>query len=351
MPRDFHVSPFNDRLGHYAISISAPPPPHSPALISSPPRPKIRIHLHAAGDPSATTSAATEAVGPLKLTATQFARRAVPFTSKNLAQVLSQYPLALFLSFVRILYHAWLLHYVKGMDVYPRPDPKPATPHWDSPSSRLVPGQGGDGEAQITPRVYGGIGWQDEGLVEAYARRITEDFFARRAEDLHMDVTLVSGDPLVPGRTFSPSAAGGEGDGAREQLIIHYTAPRFFTTLLLAPSAEHLLLLGHTDDLFRLSSDELFIRMYSVPPAVGSFTSWTQQLRASQLPRRFVSAATIPPQHPLDSNSRRVLNACAVCLLHFLDVLEKNVFTLVRARFVPGTEPWRRWERAVATGP
>ncbi|KAI1789672.1 hypothetical protein LXA43DRAFT_553207 [Ganoderma leucocontextum] len=350
--RDFHVSPFNDRLGHYAISISAPPPPRSPAVVSNPPRPKIRIHLHAAADSSATTSASTDVVGPLKLTATQVTRRAVPLTSGNLVQGLVQYPFALFLSFARILYHASILHYVKGLDVFPRPDPKPATPHWGLLSPRSIPGEDGDGKIQIAPRVYGGIGWQDEGLLEAYARKITEDFFARRAENLRMDVTLVSGDRSVPCQTFSPwtTLASGDGDVAREELVIHYTAPRFFTTLLLAPSAEHLLLLRRTDGLFRVSSDELFVRMFSVVPAVESSMSWTQQLRVSLLPHRFVSAAAMARRHPLDSNGPRLLNALAVCLLHFADVLEKNVFTLVRARFVPGTEPWRRWERAAAPG-
>ncbi len=352
VPRDFHVSPFNDRLGHYAISISAPPPPRSPTLVSNPPRPKIRIHLHAAAESSATASASTGAVGPLKLTATQIARHAVPLTSRNLAQALMKYPLALFLSFVRILYHAWLLHYVKGLDVFPRPDPKPATPEWGSLSPRSILGQGGDGKAPVAARVYGGIGWQDEGLLEAYTRRITKDFFARRAEDLRMDVILVSGDPSVPSQTFSPWTipAGGDGDVAREELVIHYTAPRFFTTLLLAPSAEHLLLLKRTDDLFRVSSDERFVRVFSVPSAVNTSVSWIQQLRTSLLPRPFVSAAAIPRRHPLDSNTPRFLNAPAVCILHFADVLEKNVFTLLHARFVPGTEPWRRWERAVALG-
>ncbi|PIL25962.1 hypothetical protein GSI_11716 [Ganoderma sinense ZZ0214-1] len=352
VPRDFHVSPFNDRQGHYAISISAPPPPRSPALVSSPPRPKIRIHLHAAAESSNTASASTDVIGPLKLTATQFARSSVPFTSRNLGHALMKYPLALFLSFVRILYHAYLLHYVKGLDVFPRPDPKPAAPHWGSLTSRSIPGQGEHRKAQIVPRVYGGIGWQDEGPVEAYARRITEDFFARRAEELRMDITLVSGDPSVPDLTFSPWAppTADDQDAAREELIIHYTAPRFFTTLLLAPTAEHLLLLRRTDDLFRVSSDELFVRMFSVVPPADIAVSWTQQLRTSLLPRRFVSAVPITPRHPLDSNSPRLLTSFAVCLLHFADAVEKNVFTLLRARFVPGTEPWRRWERAAAPG-
>lgn len=254
---------------------------------------------------------------------------------------------------MRILYHAWLLHYVKGLDVFPRPDPKPAAASWGHFNPRSIPGEPGDGTARIVPRVYGGIRWQDQGLLETYTRRITEDFLGRRAKDLGIDVTFVSGDPSVPDRTFSPwfSPAGGDGDIARQELVIHYTSPRFFTTLLLAPSAEHLLLLKRTDDLFRASSDELLVRVFSVGPIAGSPVSWTQQLRTLFLPRRFVSAAAVAPQHPLDSNGPRLLNALAVCLLHFADVLEKNLFTLLRARFVPGMEPWRRWERAAALGP
>ncbi|TFK88818.1 hypothetical protein K466DRAFT_662050 [Polyporus arcularius HHB13444] len=340
--REFHVSPFNDRLGHYRVSVNAPPAPSSSssALSSSPPRPKVRIHLHAA--PSSADANAAGLVGPLKLTATLFARRAVPLTSANLLRALARYPLALFLSFARILYHAWILHYVKRLDVFPRPDPKPAMRAWGLPLPRAVlspTAAEGDEDEAARRRAHGGIGWQDEGPLEAYARRVVERFLARRAEELGVGVVLESGDPSMPRRVFVPSSTSPE-----DRLVIRYAARRFFPTLLLAPCAAHMLLVGTAEDLFRVSSEELFVRVF----AGGAWPrmSWVQSLRLSLLPKRFARRPSqVPPRHPLDEGWG-FLNALVVCLVHTGDILEKTVFTCLKARFVPGLEPWGRWERA-----
>ena len=380
--RDFHVSPFNDRLGHYTVSVNAPPAPSSPALASELPRPKIRIHLHAARPPSPSESASTTdagpstiatgnsskpGVGPLKLTATLIARRAVPLTSTNLLRALARYPLALFLSFARILYHAWILHYVKRLDVFPRPDPKPAMVRaWGLASaSRAAPaaeqGEGaiGDGYAngradseveegpQPSPRrVYGGIGWQDEGPLEAYARRAVERFLGRRASELGVRVVLESGDPSVPRQLFAPS--GPSEMQKADTLVIQYAAARFFPTLMLAPCAAHMLVVGRAEDLFWVSSEELFLRVFAAPdpPASEVKMSWVQSLRLSLLPQRFArSPGHVPLRHPLDEGWG-LANALVLCLVHAADCLEKMVFGGLKARFVPGMEPWRRWERA-----
>ena len=378
--RDFHVSPFNDRLGHYTVSVNAPPAPSSPALASDPPRPKIRIHLHAAlpSSESASTSTADAGpstrtntssstissisgrpgVGPLKLTATLIARRAVPLTSAHLLRALARYPLALFLSFARILYHAWILHYVKRLDVFPRPDPKPAMMRaWGLASASRAapaPGEGGDvvgenrvegGEARPM-RVYGGIGWQDEGPLEAYARRAVERFLGRRASELGVRVVLESGDPSVPRQLFAPS--GPSEMQKADTLVIQYAAARFFPTLMLAPCAAHMLVVGRAEDLFWVSSEELFLRVFAAPdpPASEVKMSWVQSLRLSLLPQRFArSPGHVPLRHPLDEGWG-LANALVLCLVHAADCLEKMVFGGLKARFVPGMEPWRRWERA-----
>ncbi|KAI0354321.1 hypothetical protein OH77DRAFT_1405638 [Trametes cingulata] len=346
LPRDFHVSPFNDRSGFYTISVSAPPPPLSPLLATSPPRPKIRIHLHtaASGAPSDPPTP-----GPLKLTATLFARRAVPLTAPNLLQALVRYPFALLLSFARILYHAWILHYVKRLDVFPRPDPKPSTPGWRTLRTASQKTEGAD--AQGPERIYGGIGWQPEGALEAYSRQLVEHFLARRAEELNISILLVSGNPSVPPHMFSPpSHRGGKaaGQGDKADLTIHYTAPRFFSTLLLAPSPSHMLLLGHTEDLFRVNSASLFSQVFSAAPSIAQ-GSFTQRLRIWLLPAHFVGSAAspsgVPPRHPLDAD-RPLVNTLVICAMHLLDHVEKAVFTSLGARFVPGLAPWQRWERA-----
>ncbi|KAL1938918.1 hypothetical protein VTO73DRAFT_11071 [Trametes versicolor] len=339
--RDFHVSPFNDRAGFYTVSIALPPPPRSPLLLSAPPRPKIRILLRTASP--GPVPVPVPVPDKLKLTATLFARRAVPFTSAHLLRALARYPFALLLSFARILYHAGILHYKKGLDVFPRPDPKPAAQGWRSPASE---------ETEAGERVYGGIGWQPEGALEAYARGLIEKLFARCSEELGVRIELVSGDPSVPRRTFQPSARAQEKDVQGEAyLTIHYAAPRFFSTLLLAPSPEHMLLVGRAEDLFRVNSQSLFSQVFSAAsPSTTqdkTSTSLTQWIRASLLPSRFLTAAPTgtPARHILDVD-RPLLNALAICALHLMDHLEKTVFTLLRARFVPGMEPWLRWDRA-----
>ncbi|KAI0712766.1 hypothetical protein C8T65DRAFT_608154 [Cerioporus squamosus] len=353
--RDFHVSPFNDRLGHYIVSVTAPPAPSSRALASALPRPKVRIHLHAAPSSSlsrspspssdADANAGAGSVGPLKLTATLSARRAVPLTSAHLLRVLARYPLALLLSFARILYHAWILHYVKRLDVFPRPDPKPAMRAWGVSLS------GARDEEENPRRAHGGIGWQEEGPLEAFARRAVERFLARRAEELEVAVVLESGDPSAPRRVFAPSTSSlSSSAGPQERLVIHYAALRFFPTLLLAPCAEHMLVAGRSEDLFRVNEEGLFVRVFAAPPAEKVF--WVQSLRLALLPKRFARTPSrgVPPRHPLDEGWG-VASALAVCLVHVGDLLEKMVFTGLKARFVPGLEPWRRWERAAMSLP
>ncbi|KAI0369243.1 hypothetical protein BV20DRAFT_997085 [Pilatotrama ljubarskyi] len=346
LPRDFHVSPFNDRSGFYTISVSAPPPPLSPLLASSPPRPKIRIHLRTAVPSEPDTNPPTP--GALKLAATLFARRAVPLTTAHLLRVLARYPFALLLSLARILYHAGILHYMKRLDVFPRPDPKPSAParHALEGVSKTTE-NGGSHEEE---RVYGGIGWQPEGALEAYARKVVESFLARRAEELEIRILLVSGDPSIPPQLFPPSTRAGNmavGQEDEPDLTICYAAPRFFTTLLLAPSSSYMLLLGHVEDLFRISSASLFSQVFSAAAPITQ-GSLTQRLRVWLLPPRFVGSASpsgVPLRHPLDGD-RPLMNAVVICAMHLMDNVEKVVFTSLKARFVPGLAPWQRWERA-----
>ncbi|KAI0742834.1 hypothetical protein C8Q80DRAFT_1346406 [Daedaleopsis nitida] len=375
--RDFHVSPFNDRLGHYRVSLSAPPPPSAPSLRASPPRPKIRIHLHAVPTPPDSDTVkesrqrpSESAVGPLKLTATLVARRAVPLTSRNLMRALARYPLALFLSFARILYHAWILHYTKRLDVFPRPDPKPAMracadsdSDSDQDQGAGLSGSSGPEPEKVASRAHGGIGWQEEGPLEAYSRRAVERFLRRRAQELGLRVVLVSGDPSVPRQVFAPasllelrqtSSAGGQyhdGRLADDELVVRYTAPRFFSTLALAPSAAHMLLLGRAEGLFRVDSDALFTRVFAAEAAPASFnaplgrtvwTRWNQRVRTALLPEKFLRSAPLRDEgHPFDDDGGLGMLP-VVCLLHFGDWLEKTVFAALKARFVPGLEPWGR---------
>ena len=235
---------------------------------------------------------------------------------------------------------------MKRLDVYPRPEPYPAVPDWD------VSGQG------VLPRKRsGGIGWLPEGLLDRYSRTLVEGFIQKRVDELESSVTLVSADPSVPRKTFEP-----RGDvKIKDHLHISYLSPRFFTTLLLAPSAKHALLLGGiTERLFVASSPESFLRLFETSDSdlgmdcdLVASLSLQQRLRVWMIPEPLVGASLypIPFRHPLDA--KRTLSFESFKTLTFLftsvtlDFVERALYIALHARFVPGGEPWKRWHRAL----
>ncbi|KAJ6463489.1 hypothetical protein C8R45DRAFT_1025942 [Mycena sanguinolenta] len=330
LPRAFHVSPFNDRRGFYTISIKTPSHPpmgvcHSKTF--SPPRPSIRVHLHTQSDDPIPVP------GPLKLTAILRATSGKPLTTPALIFALSRAPFDLFLSFARIVYHAWILHYKKRLDVFIRPEPVPAT--WIPPNS----------EPLLLP-VEGGVRWLDEGPFEKYARVQVEDFLRRRVEATGVSVSLVPANPSLAPRTFSPSDR--PNDEVAVQLTISYLSPRVFTLLLLAPSSQHALLLGTTERIFYASSAELFHSTFAATaPHPNMLPSRRQRLRCAPVPLSALPLP-IPATHPLDSPAflSAFMSAAVIWTLLFLDRVEAWVFWAARARPVRGLEPWKQWERA-----
>ncbi|KAJ7270693.1 hypothetical protein B0H12DRAFT_1229183 [Mycena haematopus] len=329
IPRAFHVSPFNDRRGFYTISIRSPSHPPTGVCdlkLSLPQRPSIRVHLHSQSDDL------IPAPGPLKLTALLRATSATPLTAPSLMLALSRAPFDLCLSFARIVYHAWILHYKKRLDVFIRPEPVPAT--WMPPNS----------ESPLLP-VEGGVRWLNESPFEKYARDRVENFLRQRVEETGVSVSLVPADPSLATRTFSPSER--PHDEVTVQLTISYLSPRIFTILLLSPSSQHALLLGTTERIFYASSAELFHSTFAGSHQPGTPLSRRQRLRSAP-----VSVAAlplpIPAQHPLDTTALlgSFVSVAVIWTLLFLDRVEEWVFWVVRARPVPGLEPWKQWERA-----
>ncbi|KAJ7222358.1 hypothetical protein GGX14DRAFT_663383, partial [Mycena pura] len=323
-PRAFHVSPFNDRRGFYRVSIKKPT--HAPGGFDSPPpQPTVRIHMYTQTDDP------IPAPGMLKLTALLRPTSVTPLTSRSLLSVLSRFPFDLFLSFARILYHAWILHYLKHLDVFVRPEPIPVSwsPDYFGP----------------LPPVAGGVRWIAAGPFERYSMRQVQAFLRRRVNETGIPVTLLPGDPSAPPCTISPSVSTRKGDAT--MLTISYLSPRAFTLLLIAPSAHHALLLGAAERVFTVSSAPLFHLMFAAPPVPPNTPlSCRQRLR-----RRAAEDAlplAVPARHALDSNAlvASCVSVTVVCVLLLLDRLEEWVFRAVRARPVPGTEPWGQWKRA-----
>ncbi|KAI5887848.1 uncharacterized protein SCHCODRAFT_02073351 [Schizophyllum commune H4-8] len=337
-PRAFHVSPFNSRAGFYTVSVKAPS--HIPIPASSPPRPAIRVHLH---NPDSTNP---NKPGDLKLTALLRATSSEVLSSGSLLRTLARAPFALLLPMARILYQAYILHYVKRLDVYIRPEP-----------------------------IYGagGVRWLKEGFLERRARLVLEEFLRKRAEELGTAVSLVPADPDGRTVTFYPDNQAGvpsQANAPGSHLEIRYLTPRFFMLMLAAPSAEHALLLGYeTDCVIIPSSIDLFLRVFSSPlevstgslssespaglPSSGSLAgslsseppaeplSFSQEIRLAPLP----DSITLPI--PAKHFSHPYGSSTVITLLQlYLDALERRIFSLVGARVVPGDEPWLQWERA-----
>lgn len=301
--REFHVSPFNDRSGFYTVSIKSPThsPMESPSVPERPPRPAVRVHLY--------TDANGEK-GRLKLTALMRPTGATPLTTRSLMWGVAQAPFGWFLTFPRILFVAWKLHYQKRLDVFIRPEPQP------------VPS--------------GGVKWLSEGFLEGFARRRLEAHLVRRAQETGIQITLQPVDPSVSRHTFAP------GGSSEKKLVVSYLAPRFFTIVFLSPSAEHALLLGcDTERLFTVSDRDLFRVVFSGKPHDNERL---QRLRLRDIPPEL--DLHIPRSHYLDNDHSRVVTALAICTFFFLEWLERGIFGLARARVVKGLEPWEQWGRA-----
>ncbi|KAH9969988.1 hypothetical protein BGW80DRAFT_1176686 [Lactifluus volemus] len=201
-PRAFHVSPFNDRLGTYTVSVRAPFS-HSDSDVALP---HIRIHLN-------------NPTGDLKFSASLRAKHVAPFRTLTVLAALATHPFILFLTLPRILRQAAVLHYRRHLDVYKRPEPKPVS--WSvSPSHSPALAKGG------------GIGWQHPTILERAARHFANAFLARRAHALGVCIKLRPSDPSAHVQHFDAGTDGA--DGKFRELVISYLSPHFFTLLVLA---------------------------------------------------------------------------------------------------------------------
>jgi hypothetical protein len=318
IPRQFHVSPFNDRSGYYVCAISGSSHPHTTADL---PLPTIRLNL-------LTTE------GDLKLTAITRASTSRPLDSHSLLLTLFHHPLILFLSMMRISYQAAKLHYLKRLDVYARPEP-------------VAPDVGVERALGLSSSPYQhgnglgfGVGWQPEGWVQRTAKQRVCSFIEERAKELEVTVELIPANSTEQRRTYHAATPG------TSTLFIHYRSPLLFVLLFVLPSATHALLLGSkAERLFTVSDEAVFLALFE--PTPHTRVSTTQKFRkwclpASSPPRNLSS----PPVHVLDREGAVDWEAGIVIIGYYSMLwLETLLYRLFRARFVSGEEPWKGWER------
>lgn len=356
--RQFHVSPFNDRSGFYTISIQSPE--HSPRHHLTPgntelrpplPAVWVRVYTEPDVDPNTTSVQSVPApssdcspstftrpsVGELKLAAYLRSTSALPLNTGNVIRELIKQPLALFLTMPRILYQAWILHFSRQLNVFPRPEPHPFTTQPASVNANgVVPG--------------GGVGWQSEGTFDSYARRIVTHFLKRRVQETGISVLLIPSNPnITPLRFLAPETA-----TDTKILEISYLSSRFYTILFSCPSSEHALLLGSSsEEIFQVSSSDLFTTvfcsdMHDQSPSLLQAT--LQKFRQSRVPATL--KMTSPSVHCLDTGrpvTSLITSTLVLWCLTVLDYLEKTIFQLTGSKFVEGQEPWNGWKRAVET--
>jgi Protein of unknown function (DUF1365) len=320
-PREFQVSPFNDRSGFYTVAIKSPSHPPTPAKIDfqtkfEHPRPAVRVHLYLASeeDPSVR--------GALKMRALLRPTISTPLTSISLLSAIAQAPFDLCLTYPRIAFNAWILHYRKRLDVFPRPEPLVVVNNWCP-----VPGLGGC------------VRWQEEGRFERFCRDRISKFLKKRAEELGVEIILIATDPSVPRLSYSSSYP------AHATLTISYKSSRLFTILFMTPSEQHALLFGcDTEKIFQPSSRDLFKKVFSSNIQPMNRT-WTQYLRIQPLPQSL--SLPIPNFHFMDVDSF-VISAFLILSLRFLEWLDTTLYQLCRSRFVKGQEPSHQWDRAAS---
>ncbi|ELU37379.1 hypothetical protein AG1IA_08594 [Rhizoctonia solani AG-1 IA] len=324
--RQFHVSPFNDRSGHYVCSVVVPshPPPvisFSPKFTTSP-RPVIRLHLVTAPpSPEVKLVALLRPTISEPLTATNLLaslalppRRSQSSGSHLLTAIPEPSPApwsalpfgaTLLLTSLRIIYQAALLHYQRGLAVFARPEPV-AGPgrEWVEHALGGVWNdvQPSDGDRIVTG---GSIGWQSESSTERWARERFETRMHTIGTKLRIKLRIASTNPLDP-----VILLGSQESHVRE-LVLCYRSPRTWTAILIAPTATHALEVGsRAEHWFGVSDESLFKELWDEGSSLDGQSQIAKivglmRTHLAYLPNTAKTSLTLPQppytSHPLDS--------------------------------------------------
>lgn len=261
----------------------------------------------------------------------------------SIAFALIRWPFTLFLTIPRTLYHAYILQYLKKLAMFPRPEPR-----------RLGHEAGWNPPENYQDQVGRTIGLQELASSEVWLRKVLLPVLERRIEELGIHLSVLFRTKAQPDINLGPTHS----DGTSQRLTITTSEPAFFTNLVISPTPAHFLTLapGLLTDISDLSS---FTTLFSA--AQTRPLDRIDQTLAS-IRRRyfswFLSYSTVicPPGLfvQTDNHFTSLLNLrdrlwliYVVYMAYFGSWAEEGIMHLIRARFVPGSEPWKIWERAL----
>lgn len=383
-PRSFHVSPFNDRGGYYRLYLKDlwRPGSSEEAL----PTLDVRLLLLEPGAPPAAPEGADEQevdallasrpATPLvlrkKILATLSSyphdseKAPQPLTAGHLISRLARQPLDLVLTFVRIAWQAAKLHYGRPrLDVYNKPEPSIAVGEKQRRLKATFDGIGWPPSTNATQLEREGRQSPTSGALLRTLPTSTDEMAKERflavVARSNVPVTLVNPNGSVeeiPAKATHSQAPA---------LTVYLMSPAFFSDVLFYRTPRLALLMGsRVGRRWGVSDVALFEQLFesaAEAPDLARTTSPTRQLRLIQWVRKrhenWAQRLAREPAPIDDEDERSSMNlldvvlpptlglAWSVWTLHMVLVLQEAIFRWVRARYVPGTEPWLEWKEGM----
>lgn len=369
--RSFHVSPFNDRGGFYRLFLKEPFTQESNTFNLG-----IRLLL-LVEDPSSPPDqpgvklvkklmATLDSIPPPSSKTRQVGRMVRPLSSATLYVALMRQPIDLFMTFVRILWEAGKLHFVKKLDAFGRPDmvqlSEPASDtSYDGiglppPTNRIQPHRqkGSNAEDASVGLVYPEAGWA-ENVAKEYVKGLIE----RRVKELEdgkgekWEVWVESTDPADLGIHVQGQ---GEGGGKERKLTLYTRSHGVYVDLMTYTPPRLALLLGSiVGRRWGVSSIADFDAFFPPTRALARSRQVEFLLSSSTYDRTqglaLLEAFGIPTSSPTEAQAGEKKKTwrvkTALGMGYAAAVAEKKVFGWLGARYVKGTEPWLELDRGL----
>jgi hypothetical protein len=289
-------------------------------------------------------------------------------TARNIiTAVLWRQPWDLFLTTFRILRQAWTLHYKKKLLVYPRPElhTLPRTEQ-SEPIGNVEDGAVHGLRIPWNPvetdiaGIGRSIGFRAVDVAEKKTERIILPLLKARVEELGICLKLDFAD-----QSRKEIVLGNAGATEKDTLVIKTRHPTFWIQVLMAETPLHFLFTAEPDAHTYVSDQDMFAQAFDgsrgsrmkMSRDYGRVARWIRWTRRKHLlfllsfcdrpfPPELIGPA---PRHLFELQGLRDRISILSVLLGVLvaDKMEEKIFRLVKARFVPGQEPWTVWKRAV----